>query len=281
MSALIGTMLVAFVLRIDDDLRARRRNLEQLAFALLKAETADRAKTEFLANASHELRTPLTAILGFSEIMSSQMFGPLPAKYEAYARDIHKTATHLFAIIRDILDLTVIDLGGLQVAETNIDVAALVGDCTHMTLASRSGNDKVRIKTEIAPALPMLRADARMVKQMVINLLSNAIKYSPKGGEVVVRVEMDPNNGGLNIAVIDSGRGIAEADISYVMQPFGRLNSAKLAQAPGIGIGLPLTKSMIELQGGKLILKSKVGVGTEVCLWFPPSRIGAAAEEAS
>src|SRR6266852_3695375 len=121
-------MLVAFVLRIGDEVRARRWNERQLTVALLKAEAADRAKTEFLANVNHELRTPLTAILGFSEIMSDQMFGPLSPKYPEYARDIHRAATHLHAIIGDILDLVVIDLGGKEPADDWVDVAALVAD---------------------------------------------------------------------------------------------------------------------------------------------------------
>jgi signal transduction histidine kinase len=277
LSALIATMLVAFVLRIGDEVQARRRHEGQLASALLKAEAADRAKSEFLANANHELRTPLTAILGFSEIMSNQLLGPLSPKYAEYAHDIHKTAKHLHAIITDVLDLVVIDLGGKKPAEERLDVAAVVADCVRTVPASRSGGGEVRIRTELAAALPVLRADARMVKQMLINLLSNAVKYSLPDGEVVVRAEIR-DDGGLGIAVRDSGAGIAAADIPYAMQPFGRLRSSRLAQAPGIGIGLPLTKSMVELHAGRLILKSKVGVGTEVLLWFPPTRLATAKE---
>ena len=277
LSALVATMLVAFVLRIGDEAQARRGNERQLAAALLKAEAADRAKTEFLANASHELRTPLTAILGFSEIMSDQMLGPMPQNYAGYARDIHKTATHLHAIVNDILDLAVIDLGGKKPGEDPIDVAALVTECAHLIPANRDGDDKVSITTALGPMLPVLRADARMVRQMLINLLSNAVKYSPRGGEVAIRAEI-LDDGGLLIAVLDRGLGIAAADIPYAMQPFGRLQSSKLAQAPGIGIGLPLTKAMVELHGGTLTLKSEVGMGTEARLWFPPTRLAAAQE---
>jgi len=277
LSALVATMLVAFVLRISDEVQARRSNERQLAAALLKAEAADRAKTEFLANASHELRTPLTAILGFSEIMSDQVLGPLPQNYAGYAQDIHRTATHLHTIVTDILDLAVIDLGGKQPGETPVDVAALVTECAHMMPADRDGDDKVSITTALGAVLPVLRADARMVRQMLINLLSNAVKYSPRGGEVAIRAET-LDDGGLLIAVVDSGPGIAAADIPRAMQPFGRLQSAKLAQAPGIGIGLPLTKAMVELHGGTLTLKSEVGMGTEARLWFPPTRLAAAQE---
>jgi signal transduction histidine kinase len=277
LSALVATMLVAFVLRIGDEAQARRSNEKQLAAALLKAEAADRAKTEFLANASHELRTPLTAILGFSEIMSDQVLGPLPQNYAGYARDIHRTATHLHTIVNDILDLAVIDLGGKKPAENPVDVAALVTECAHLMPADRDGEDKVHITTALGPMLPVLRADARMVKQMLINLLSNAVKYSPRGGDVAIRAEILDDRG-LLIAVRDSGPGIAAADIPHAMQPFGRLQSAKLAQAPGIGIGLPLTKAMVELHGGTLTLESEVGVGTEARLWFPPARLAAAQE---
>ncbi len=280
LSALVATMLVAFVLRIDDETQARRRNERALAVALVKAEAADRAKTEFLANASHELRTPLTAILGFSEIMSDQLFGPLPQNYAQYARDIHKTATLLNGIVDDILDLAVIDLGGKKPAENGVDVAALVTECARIMPVSRGGGDKVRIATVLAAPLPMLRADARMVKQMLVNLLSNAIKYSPHGGEVLIRAAIC-GDGGLSIAVRDSGPGIAAADIPYAMQPFGRLRSSRLASSPGIGIGLPLTKLMVELHGGTLSLKSEIGAGTEALLWFPPARLVAAQQETS
>ena len=279
LSALIATMLVAFVLRIGDEVQARRSNERQLAAALLKAEAADRAKTEFLANASHELRTPLTAILGFSEIMSDQVLGPLPQNYAEYARDIHTTATHLHALVNDILDLAVIDLGGKSPGENLIDVVALVTECTHLMPTYRDGEDKVCITLVLGATLPALRADARMVRQMLVNLLSNAVKYSPRGGKVAIRAEII-EDGGLSIAVRDTGPGIAAADIPYTMQPFGRLRSSKLAQAPGIGIGLPLTKAMVELHGGTLTLKSEVGVGTEARLWFPPSRL-ASPQEAS
>lgn len=277
LSTMVATMLVAFVLRIGDEVRARRRNQVQLTGALLSAETADRAKTEFLANVSHELRTPLTAILGFSEIMAHEMFGPLPPKYAEYARDIYKTAAHLHAIIDDILDLVVIDLGGKQPADDRIDVTALITDCQQLVTLNRGVGDKIRITTARGAALPLLRADARMVKQMLVNLLSNAVKHSPQDGEVVVRAEIC-RDGGLCIAVRDSGPGISATDIRYAMQPFGRLRSANLAQAPGIGIGLPLTKSMVELHGGRLVLTSVVGAGTEALLWFPPTRLVPALE---
>jgi signal transduction histidine kinase len=277
LSALVATMLVAFVLRIGDEVRARRWNERQLTVALLKAEAADRAKTEFLANVSHELRTPLTAILGFSEIMSDQMFGPLSPKYPEYARDIHRAATHLHAIIGDILDLVVIDLGGKEPADDWVDVAALVADCAHLMAVNRGDGGKICVTTELTPPLPLLRADARMVKQMLLNLLSNAIKHSPHGGQVAIRAEIR-RDGGLGIGVRDSGPGIAATDIPRAMQPFGRLRSSSLAQAPGIGIGLPLTKSLVELHGGKLIISSEVGTGTEALLWFPPTRLAAPQE---
>ncbi len=280
LSALIAAILVALILRIGDEALARRRNERQLEGALLKAEAADHAKTEFLANASHELRTPLTAILGFSEIMSEEMFGPLLPKYAEYARDIHKTAKHLHAIISDILDLAVIDLGGRKPVEEWVDVPALVADCARMIPAMRGDHEKIRISMDFAPALPRLFADARMVRQMIVNLLSNAVKYSPAGGAVTIRAEIC-RDGGLCIAIRDCGPGIAAADIPYAMQPFGRLHSSKLAQAPGIGIGLPLTRSLCELHGGTLTLASDIGVGTEARLWFPSTRLLALAEPVS
>lgn len=271
LSALLGTMLVALVLRVGDEVRMRRRKERQLVIALHKAEAADRAKSEFLANASHELRTPLTAILGFSEIMSEEILGPLPEKYAEYAHDIHETATHLHTIISDMLDLVVIDLGGKAPADEPIDIVKLVSECAHMMRSSYPMAETAHITTSFSPGMPRLRADPQMVKQMLINLLSNAIKYSPSGGEVSIRAEIGDDTG-LTIAVTDHGVGMAPEDIPFATKPFGRLRPARLAQPPGIGIGLPLTKSMIELHGGTLVLKSQLGLGTTAILWFPSTR---------
>jgi signal transduction histidine kinase len=272
LSALAATMLAALAARIHDEVRARLLREGELAVALMQAEAADRAKTEFLANASHELRTPLTAVIGFSEIMTNEMMGPLSPVYSDYARSIHQSGAHLLSVIDDVLDLSVIDLGGMQPKDEPIEIARLIADCERM-VAMRAADRSVLVRPELSAGLPTLIADPRMVRQMLLNLLSNAIKYSPRQGRVVIAAWLAPD-GWLAIAVCDAGPGIAAADIPYAMQRFGRLRSASMAQEPGIGIGLPLTKSMVELHDGRFELKSEVGVGTEALLWFPPARLG-------
>ncbi len=271
LTALAATMLVALAVRIRDETRARRQYALDLAAALLHAEAADRAKTEFLANASHELRTPLTAIIGFSEVMTMELFGPILKTYLDYSRDIHSSATHLLSIISDMLDLTVIDLGGRKPADDRIQVTHLAAECERMILARSTGR-RVNLVTLMPDGLPMLLADARMVRQMLLNLLSNAVKYSPPDGEVVLAATIDAG-GWLGLSVRDQGPGIPAAHLPLILQRFARLRTASLAQEPGIGIGLPLTKSMIELHGGKLEIKSEVAAGTEAILHFPPARL--------
>jgi signal transduction histidine kinase len=270
-TALAATMLVAFAARIHEEAIARHQYALDLAAALFQAEAADRAKTEFLANASHELRTPLTAIIGFSEIMAAELFGPLSKTYADYSRDIHTSATHLLSIISDILDLSVIDMGGRQPVDDRVDIARLAAECQRMILP-RAADRRVSFVTTMPVPVPTLLADVRMVRQMLLNLLSNAIKYSPPDGIVIVTIILD-TEGWLCLSVQDRGHGISAADLPHVMQRFARLRSATLAQEPGIGIGLPLTKSMIELHGGKLEIKSEIEAGTEVILRFPPARL--------
>ncbi|HVJ55939.1 MAG TPA: CHASE2 domain-containing protein [Aliidongia sp.] len=278
-AALVATTLVAFAARIREEVRVRRQYALDLAAALLRAEAADRAKTEFLANASHELRTPLTAILGFSEVMATELFGPLLNTYRDYSRDIHASATHLLSIISDMLDLTVIDMGGRKPADDRIEIGRLVAECERMVLA-RASDRRVSIVTTVPVSLPSLTADARMVRQMLLNLLSNAIKYSPPDGQVFLTIDME-GGGWLRLSVRDQGPGIAPDDLPNVLQRFARLRSASLAQEPGIGIGLPLTKSMIELHGGRIEIKSELRGGTEVILWFPPARLMSTLETAT
>jgi signal transduction histidine kinase len=250
--------------------RARGRIL--LVEAKAKAEIANRTKTEFLANMSHELRTPLNAIMGFSELLKGQMLGPVGnPTYVEYARDIHQSASHLLQIINDILDLSKVEAGKIELDERAIDLHALVTASLRL-ISERAGEAGVRISNEVAPDLPGLFADERLLKQILINLLSNSIKFTPSGGTIKVQAWREAN-GVMALAVVDSGIGIAEDDLPKVMEPFRQADAALSRKYEGTGLGLPLVKSFIELHRGVFELKSKVGAGTTALSRFPRDRV--------
>ena len=239
----------------------------QLAAAREAAEAASRAKSEFIANISHELRTPLNAIIGFSEMMKEQMLGPSSDRYMQYARDIHQSGTHLLAIINDILDLSKIEAGKMELVPEELDLAEVVNDALNIVRenAERSG---LTLETRVPAPAPRLRGDGRIVRQILLNLLSNAIKFTPIGGRVAVEVRREAG-GNVVLTVQDTGIGIAEKDIPKVLEPFGQVESAYTRQYQGTGLGLPLVRSMVELLGGRFDLQSTVGTGTTASIDFP------------
>jgi len=251
--------------------RARRRTEEELRRALIRAEAASKAKSDFLANMSHELRTPLTAILGFSETMQSGIFGPIaPAKYADYVNKIHSSGGHLLAIVSDVLDMSRIEAGEAKLDESEIDLAEAVDECLEM-LRPRSEKKRMLIDCRVDAGIPRLRADRRMLKQMVLNLLTNAVTFTPDGGRVSVSAAVDPERR-MAISIADSGIGIAKSDLTRVMEPFHTVERPQARSFQGIGLGLPLTRSMVELHGGTLALDSQTGVGTVATLTFPAAR---------
>lgn len=245
---------------------------EDLAKARDVAVLANHAKSQFLAHMSHEIRTPLNAILGFSEIVGDELLGPVtPPKYREYAQDIHTSGRHLLELINDILDLAKIEAGKLEVHDGDVDVAHAVESSLRF-VKERAANTGIALKTEIAADLPVLRADERMAKQMLINLLTNAVKFTRKGGEVAVLAALD-GRGALRLSVRDTGVGIAAEDIPKIMESFGQADNTRAGVTEGTGLGLPLVKAMIEMHGGTLELDSEVDVGTTVTIRFPPERI--------
>jgi PAS domain S-box-containing protein len=249
-----------------------RKHIEQmLELSRQQAEASSRAKSEFLANMSHELRTPLNAIIGFAQFMAEAAPGMIsPERSRDYARDIQQSGQHLLNIINDILDVSRIEAGSYRLHETPVAVAAVVDKCLRM-IAPRAAEAKLELTVEIAPALPPLLADERVVMQMLLNLLSNAVKFTPRGG---VRVSAYVDAAGrLVLRVVDSGIGIAAADIGKALMPFSQIDSALNRRFEGAGLGLHLTKSMIELHGGMLQIESEPGVGTNIRLIFPASRV--------
>jgi signal transduction histidine kinase len=228
-------------------------------------EIADRHKSEFLANMSHELRTPLNAIIGFSEVLLERMFGELNDKQAEYLDDIHSSGHHLLSLINDILDLSKIEAGRMELDLSSFDLGALLGNC--MTLVKERASRHGLALTLDAPDLGEWTADARKVKQIVINLLSNAVKFTPSGGSVTLRVRRDDD--AVEIAVIDTGVGIAPADQAVVFEEFRQASGEYLRKAEGTGLGLSLARRFVELHGGTIRLDSEVGRGSTFTFTLP------------
>lgn len=254
------------------DISDRKRAEEELRGSKEAAEFANRSKTEFLANMSHELRTPLNAILGFSEVIREQMMGPLGSpKYVEYAGDIHKSGEHLLDLINDVLDLAKIDARKLDLRECEFAPADIVADCMSL-LSARAESDAVSLTAQVTHDAPLLRADKRAVKQVLLNLLSNAIKFTPRGGRVSItgRVSADRTFG---LSVTDNGIGMSAPEIEVAMAPFGQVDSKFTRQQIGTGLGLPVSRSLMRLHGGDVIVSSVPGAGTTMTAVFPPERV--------
>jgi signal transduction histidine kinase len=260
------------------DTTERKRAEDQMLKAKEEAELADRAKTEFLANMSHELRTPLNAVIGFSEVIKEGMFGPVgSAKYIEYANGIHESGIHLLALINDILDLSKVEAGKADLDEEAVDVHKVIRSC--MTLMSeRAESGGVKLVAEPSAELPTLCADERKLKQILVNLLSNAVKFTDPGGTVTIKSWARPESGFI-IQVVDSGIGMALDDIPKALEPFTQVDSKLDRKYEGTGLGLPLTKTLIELHSGSFDLQSKLGIGTTATVRFPAERVGEAVAE--
>ena len=266
--ALLLAVLLAQNVRVRNRVRQRT---EELAKARDEAESANRTKTEFLANMSHELRTPLNAILGFSEIIRDQVFGSgARERYQEYARDIHRSGAHLLEIITDILDIAKAEEGKLDLIEDDFDLQRLM-DGVKQLMRERALAEGVTLDLDCAPDVPALHADGRRVKQILINLLSNAIKFTPEGGRVTLAASAR-KDGGVRIDVVDTGIGMAEADIPTALKPFGQIDSKLSRRFEGTGLGLPISRHLAELHGATLSVASKPGSGTTVTLDFPAAR---------
>jgi two-component system cell cycle sensor histidine kinase PleC len=265
--------LMATVADLRNSQQTLERQAQQLAYLAEKygeqkrrAEDANQAKSEFLANMSHELRTPLNAIIGFSEIMESGMFGPLGAeKYHEYCRDIRESGNYLLDVINDILDMSKIEAGRTRLDLELVELEHILTDAMRV-LAGRAEEKRLVLKLEIPGPIP-LKADRRAVKQIVLNLLSNAVKFTPDGGRVTVRGRMAGD--AVMIAIEDTGIGIPKDALANLGKPFEQVESQLTKSHQGSGLGLAIAKSLVELHGGSMRIRSTPGVGTVVLLRLP------------
>lgn len=242
--------------------------------AMTRAEAANQAKSEFLANMSHELRTPLNAINGFSEIMAGEMFGPLgDARYKGYAADILRSGQHLLSLINDILDMAKIEAGKMTLHYEPVSLTDLCEEAIRLMRGKAEESGLTLILN--APPLPEIEADYRGLKQVMLNLISNAVKFTPGGGQITVSVER-PIQGRIRIAVTDTGIGIAAEDLARLANPFEQVEGQHSKTTQGTGLGLSLTKALIELHHGSMVMESEPGVGTTVSFDIPVSNPDAA-----
>jgi len=223
------------------------------------AEAASAMKSAFLANMSHELRTPLNAIIGFSDVLGERYFGELTEKQAEYVRDISESGKHLLALINDILDLSKIEAGKLELELSEFDVLAATQHALTL-LKERAHRHGVQLELDIDPAVGAIQADERKVKQILLNLLSNAVKFTPEGGRVTVHGRQ--RNAVIEIAVSDTGPGIAPEDQGAVFEEFRQVGGDSERKAEGTGLGLPLAKRLVELHGGEMWLRSALGEGS-------------------
>ena len=236
-----------------------------------RAHAASRAKSHFLANMSHELRTPLNAIIGFSEIIASEVMGPVGnTRYRDYAAHIHDSSQHLLRIIADILDFSKIEAGKMQMQEEAVDLRDVVRFCLHV-LEVRAENGGVAMRSQLPSKLPPVWGDALKLKQAVLNLMSNAVKFTPPGGQVTAEATIRPD--GMVLVVTDTGVGMSADQIPLALEPFGQVENGFAKSYDGTGLGLPLARELIALHGGTLELESVPGEGTKAMITLPTARI--------
>lgn len=249
----------------------RAKSEKEVREAKELAEFATRSKSSFIANLSHELRTPLNAVIGFSELMLSGISGDLSEKQREYTNDINKSGQYLHGLIGTVLDISKIEADRLELHDGVVNMEVLIGDVVER-VGGAYHNDKILFKIEVDDGMPDVRADQTMMAQIVTNLLTNAVKYSPDGGDVKVGATM--NGGGKMVLTIsDQGIGIPKSDIEKVQRPFERTDVSRERDIEGTGLGLPLTKGLVEAHGGHLLIDSDIGIGTTVTVSLPAERL--------
>ncbi|TQV77948.1 sensor histidine kinase [Denitrobaculum tricleocarpae] len=268
----VGTALSLLNLTVEDmTLRA-----EELAAAQQRAQTANLAKSNFLASMSHELRTPLNAIIGFSELIAHQSAGPDCSpddtpRFREYAEDIRASGAHLLGVINDVLDVAKIEAGHAELNETLLAPHRLIERCLRM-VEPRAAKTGIEISVDCDETLPVVRGDETKIQQVLLNILSNAVKFTSPGGRVAIEAETSPTEG-MTIAIADTGIGISDRDLERITEPFVQVDSELNRKFEGTGLGLHLARSFMTLHGGSLQIESHVGIGTRVEIHFPAARL--------
>ncbi len=247
---------------------------DDLSMARQQAEDTSSAKSDFLAKISHEIRTPLNAIIGFSEVMMEERFGPVTnERYKQYLKDIHGSGEHLISLLNDLLDLSKIEAGKLELTFASVEINELTQQCVAL-MQPQANRERVIIRTSLSQALPAVVADARSVRQIVLNLLSNSIKFTGAGGQVIVSTALN-DLGEVVLRVRDTGVGMSEKDIAIALEPFRQLATSVRFGSSGTGLGLPLTKALVEANRATFSIRSALNAGTLVEVAFPGARMAA------
>ena len=249
----------------------RQRKLLAVALAQVEAksrevEAANRHKSEFLANMSHELRTPLNAIIGFSDVLAERMFGEINPKQSEYVGDIRTSGQHLLSLINDILDLSKVEAGKMELQPSRFSLADALQSVV-MMIGERAAESGIGLSTEIDPGIGLVEADERKVKQIVLNLLTNAVKFTPPGGQVLLRASRSDD--GVTIAIADTGVGIAPADQARVFEEFAQARAGTTGEQEGTGLGLTLSRKFVELHRGRIWVESRLGTGSTFTFTLP------------
>ncbi|HLL27014.1 MAG TPA: PAS domain S-box protein [Xanthobacteraceae bacterium] len=254
------------------DITQWKRTEEELLESKRKAEQSNSAKSDFLAKISHEIRTPLNAIIGFADVMREERFGAIGnERYREYLKDIQTSGSHLVSLINDLLDLSKIEAGKLDLAFASVDLNDIARQCMAI-MQSQANRERIIIRTSLMPELPSVVADVRSIRQIVLNLLSNSIKFTPPGGQVIVSTQL-AEGGEVFLRVRDTGIGMTEAEIAAALEPFRQLSTVGRRTGTGSGLGLPLTKALTEANRASFSLKSNANGGTMAEIAFPPTRV--------
>jgi signal transduction histidine kinase len=250
-------------IELEDLVKARTAELEQ---ANLRLRQSDRVKSEFLANMSHELRTPLNSIIGFTELLKDQAFGPLNEKQLLYLNNIASSGKHLLALINDILDLAKVDAGKVELHRESLSIVQLLDEVLS-NIRSLAEKKQIQLTREIAPELSMINVDHNRFKQIMINLLSNALKFTPVNGQVTITAK--PEKEYILISVADTGIGISQDNIDRIFNEFEQVDGSRTRKFEGTGLGLALTRRLVELHGGEIWVESELEKGTKFTFSIP------------
>jgi cell cycle sensor histidine kinase DivJ len=272
--AQVGLGEPADIVAVTRDISERKNHEYALVEARDAALSASRAKTRFLANMSHELRTPLNAIIGFSELMTREMFGPLSPRYQEYSRLVHESGAHLLDLINSVLDMSKIEAGKFELHDELFDLEETAESAVRF-LKIPAERANVAIKLQIAPNARLVFADRRAVKQILVNLLSNGVKYTPPGGQVQAIARIPDAGLGIEIIVSDNGMGISKQDLERLGKPFEQVENAETRAREGTGLGLALVKSLAQMHGGNALVESVLGEGTIVTVRLPHAAVDA------